>query len=44
MKVLVVDDSKAMWTILKKILESVGTIVEEAGNGQEGLEKLKLVT
>jgi two-component system, chemotaxis family, chemotaxis protein CheY len=41
MKVLVVDDSKAMRTILKKILESVGAIVEEAGNGQEGLEKLK---
>jgi two-component system chemotaxis response regulator CheY len=44
MKVLIVDDSKAMRTILKKILESVGAIVEEAGNGQEGLEKLKLVT
>jgi two-component system chemotaxis response regulator CheY len=41
MKVLVVDDSKAMRTILKRILESVGAIVEEAGNGQEGLEKLQ---
>jgi two-component system chemotaxis response regulator CheY len=41
MKVLVVDDSKVMRTILKKILESMGAIVEEAGNGQEGLEKLK---
>ena len=42
MKVLVLDDSKAMRTILKKILESVGAIVEEAGNGQEGLKKLEL--
>ncbi len=41
MKVLVVDDSKAMRTILKRIFESVGAIVEEAGNAQEGLEKLK---
>jgi two-component system chemotaxis response regulator CheY len=30
-----------MRTILKRILESVGAIVEEAGNGQEGLEKLQ---
>jgi two-component system, chemotaxis family, chemotaxis protein CheY len=42
MKVLVLDDSKAMRTILKKILESVGAIVEEAENGQEGLKKLEL--
>jgi two-component system, chemotaxis family, chemotaxis protein CheY len=42
MKVLVVDDSRAMRTILKKILESAGAEVEEAENGQEGLAKLKL--
>ena len=41
MKVLVVDDSKAMRTILKRILESVGANVEEATNGHEGLDKLQ---
>ena len=40
MKVLVVDDSKAMRTILKRILESVEANVEEATNGHEGLDKL----
>jgi two-component system chemotaxis response regulator CheY len=44
MKVLVVDDSKAMRTILKKMLESLGARVEEPRNGQEGLEKLKPAT
>lgn len=42
MRVLVVDDSKAMRTILKKILESMGAIVEEAENSQEGLRKLEM--
>ena len=41
MKALVIDDSKAMRIILKQILESIGGQVEEAGNGKEGLEKLK---
>ncbi len=42
MRALVIDDSKAMRIILKQILQSVGaTGVEEAGNGKEGLEKLK---
>ena len=41
MKALVIDDSKAMRIILKQILQSVGGTVEEAGNGKEGLEKLK---
>ncbi len=41
MKALVIDDSKAMRIILKQILVAVGGSVEEAGNGQEGLEKLK---
>ena len=41
MKALVIDDSKAMRIILKQILESVGGKVEEAGNGKEGLDKLK---
>ncbi|GJL66823.1 MAG: chemotaxis protein CheY [Nitrospirales bacterium] len=43
MKALVIDDSKAMRIILKQILESIGGIVEEAGNGKEGLEKLKMM-
>ena len=41
MKALVIDDSKAMRIILKQILQAVGGTVEEAGNGQEGLDKLK---
>lgn len=42
MRALVIDDSRAMRSILKKIWLSVGgTVVEEAGNGKEGLEKLK---
>ena len=41
MKTLVIDDAKAMRIILKQIIQSLGGQVEEAGNGQEGLEKLK---
>lgn len=41
MKTLVIDDAKAMRIILKQIIESIGGQVEEAGNGQEGLDKLK---
>jgi len=41
MRALVIDDSKAMRIILKQILQSIGGTVEEAGNGKEGLEKLK---
>ena len=43
MRALVIDDSKAMRIILKQILQSVGGTVEEAGNGKEGLEKLKTI-
>jgi len=43
MKALVIDDSKAMRIILKQILQSLGGTVEEAGNGKEGLEKLKVI-
>lgn len=35
-----IDDAKAMRIILKQIIESIGGQVEEAGNGQEGLDKL----
>jgi two-component system chemotaxis response regulator CheY len=41
MNVLVLDDSKAMRTILKKILESMGAEVQEAANSQEGLRILE---
>ena len=41
MRTLVIDDAKAMRIILKQIIESIGGQVEEAGNGKEGLEKLK---
>ncbi len=41
MKTLIIDDAKAMRIILKQIVESIGGQVEEAGNGKEGLEKLK---
>ena len=41
MRALVIDDSKAMRIILKQILESIGAQVEEAGNGKEGIDKLK---
>ena len=43
MKALVIDDSKAMRIILKQILQSLGGTVEEAANGKEGLEKLKMI-
>src|SRR5579872_4867942 len=40
MRVLVIDDSRAMRMILKKTLLELGHEVVEAGNGQEGLEML----
>jgi two-component system chemotaxis response regulator CheY len=43
MRALVVDDSRAMRTILKKILMEIGFEVAEAGHGLEGLERLKEV-
>jgi two-component system, chemotaxis family, chemotaxis protein CheY len=43
MRALVVDDSRAMRTILKKILMEIGFDVAEAGHGLEGLERLKEV-
>ncbi len=44
MRALVVDDSRAMRTILKKILLDIGYEVAEAGHGLEGLERLKEVS
>jgi two-component system chemotaxis response regulator CheY len=41
MRVLVIDDSKAMRMIIKKILTESGFEVSEAENGVDALEKLK---
>jgi two-component system chemotaxis response regulator CheY len=42
MKILVVDDMSTMRRIVKNILKQLGFAnVEEAENGQEGLDKLK---
>jgi two-component system, chemotaxis family, chemotaxis protein CheY len=43
MRALVVDDSRAMRTILKKILTEIGYEVAEAGHGLEALQRLKEV-
>lgn len=40
MKALVIDDSRAMRMMLRRIVSSVGFEVIEAGNGQEALEQL----
>ena len=41
MRVLVIDDSRAMRSILRTTLTELGHEVVEVGNGQEGLEALK---
>lgn len=42
MRAMVVDDSRAMRSLLKNLLTSTGlTVVAEAGNGKEALERLK---
>jgi two-component system chemotaxis response regulator CheY len=41
MRVLVVDDSRAMRMILVNTLVEMGHEVTQAGNGQEGLEAMK---
>jgi two-component system chemotaxis response regulator CheY len=40
-RALVIDDSKAMRAILRRILRELGYEVLEAGNGREGLECLR---
>src|SRR4051794_41581257 len=40
MRALVIDDSRAMRTILSRILVGQGFTVTDAGNGQEALESL----
>lgn len=39
-QVLIIDDSRAMRNILRKIMQGIGFEVIEAGNGQEALERL----
>ena len=40
MKALVIDDSRAMRTIIGQILKSIGYEVVDAGNGREGLQRI----
>jgi two-component system, chemotaxis family, chemotaxis protein CheY len=39
-KALIVDDSRAMRTIIGQILKGIGFEILEAGNGREGIERL----
>lgn len=39
---LIIDDSRAMRRILRQIVEPLGFKILEAGDGQEGLNQLKL--
>ena len=41
MRVLIIDDSRAMRVIIGKILKEIGLEVFEAGDGREALERLK---
>jgi len=41
MRVLVIDDSRAMRMILRTTLTEIGHEVVEAGNGQEGLDSIQ---
>ena len=42
MKALIIDDSKAMRSILSRMLQGLGFEVLEASNGREGLERLQV--
>lgn len=41
MRALIIDDSRAMRMILKRVLCEIGFDVTEAANGREGLTRLK---
>ena len=43
MRALVIDDSRAMRAILGQMLRQSGFEVAEAGNGREGLERLRQI-
>ena len=42
MRALVIDDSKAMRSILSRMLQGMGFEVLEASNGREGLQRLQV--
>jgi two-component system chemotaxis response regulator CheY len=42
MRALVIDDSRTVRAIIRKILTEVGLDVIEAGDGREGLDQLRL--
>ena len=44
MRALVIDDSRTVRTIIRKILTEVGLEVVEAGNGREGLDQLQRIS
>lgn len=41
MRALVIDDSKTMRSILGRILQQIGFEVAEAGDGRQGLDRLR---
>ena len=41
MRALIIDDSKAMRSILSRMLRGLGFEVLEAGNGREGIQRLQ---
>lgn len=41
MRVIVIDDSRAMRMVIRKTLSGMGHDVIEAANGQEGLDRLR---
>jgi two-component system chemotaxis response regulator CheY len=41
MRALVIDDSRAVRMLIGKILQDLGMDIVEAGNGREGLDRLK---
>jgi len=41
MRALVIDDSRTVRTIIKKVLDEIGLDVVEAANGREGLDQLR---
>jgi two-component system chemotaxis response regulator CheY len=44
MHVLIIDDSRALRAMIRKMLTEAGCQVSEAGNGREGLERLGEIT
>ncbi|MBU3664243.1 MAG: response regulator, partial [Bacteroidetes bacterium] len=40
-KILIIDDEKAIRNTLREILEYEGYQVEEAGNGEEGVQRIE---